>query len=201
MIIYDNFIKDLDFLDRICKDKNFWEHGYRWYDGWWNSPIEDLRHQLIKEIWGENSPHGSITCNGFEHWIGDYGAEEEPHMIFDLPWSLKPHFDKDEVHFKNTKEVIGPKMGTVFYPCREIEDMEGGDLWLWDYYDSGFMTENNMLTYPQENPEIIKAKFNRLIIFDASKLHAVSKVTRGRRRAIAINLWDKKPLEFRDEKY
>jgi predicted 2-oxoglutarate/Fe(II)-dependent dioxygenase YbiX len=58
-----------------------------------------------------------------------------------------------------------------------------------------------MLVYPDREPEVIKAKFNRLIVFDASKLHAVTKVTKGRRRAIAINLWDQKPLEFRDEKY
>jgi len=57
------------------------------------------------------------------------------------------------------------------------------------------------LTEPEDEPEIIKAKFNRLIIFDASKLHGVSKVTKGRRRAIAINLWDKKPLEFVNKDY
>ena len=100
-----------------------------------------------------------------------------------------------------TKQVLGPKIGTVFYPCREIEEMEGGDLWYWDYYGADMMTPDHMLVYPEKNPEVIKAKFNRLIIFDASKLHAVTKVTKGRRRAIAINLWDKKPLEFREEKY
>ena len=49
--------------------------------------------------------------------------------------------------------------------------------------------------------EIIKPKFNRLIIFDASKLHAVAKVTKGRRRAIAINLWLNKPLTFSEQTY
>ena len=39
--------------------------------------------------------------------------------------------------------------------------------------------------------EILKrTKFNRLVIFDAGQLHAVTPVTKGTRKAIAINLWD-----------
>ena len=201
MIIYDDFITDLDLLDRISEDESFWQPGYRWWDGWWNAETEDLRHELITEIWGQSSPHRGISCSGFEHWVGDYKGEDEPHYIFNEPWSLKPHFDKDEDHWHETKEVIGPKIGTVFYPCREVDEMEGGLLHYWGDYGADMMTEDNMLIYPPNPPEIIKAKFNRLIIFDASNLHAVSKVTYGRRRAIAINLWDKKPLEFERKDY
>lgn len=201
MIIYDDFITDLDLLDRISEDESFWQPGYRWWDGWWNAETEDLRHELITEIWGQSSPHRGISCSGFEHWVGDYKGEDEPHYIFNEPWSLKPHFDKDEDHWHETKEVIGPKIGTVFYPCREVDEMEGGLLHYWGDYGADMMTEDHMLIYPPNPPEIIKAKFNRLIIFDASNLHAVSKVTYGRRRAIAINLWDKKPLEFERKDY
>ena len=201
MIIYDDFITDLDLLDRISEDESFWRPGYRWWDGWWNAETEDLRHELITEIWGQSSPHRGISCSGFEHWVGDYKGEDEPHYIFNEPWSLKPHFDKDEDHWHETKEVIGPKIGTVFYPCREVDEMEGGLLHYWGDYGADMMTEDNMLIYPPNPPEIIKAKFNRLIIFDASNLHAVSKVTYGRRRAIAINLWDKKPLELERKDY
>jgi len=42
--------------------------------------------------------------------------------------------------------------------------------------------------------ELIKPKFNRLIIFDAGKLHAVQEVTKGTRKAIAINLWEVAPV-------
>ena len=42
--------------------------------------------------------------------------------------------------------------------------------------------------------ELIKPKFNRLIIFDAGKLHAVQEVTQGTRKAIAINLWGVAPI-------
>ena len=42
MIIIDNFIKDLDFLERIEKSDKFWERGYQWYDGWWNLEPNNL---------------------------------------------------------------------------------------------------------------------------------------------------------------
>lgn len=195
MIIVDNFIQDLDFLDKISEDKDFWVHGYRWYDGWWSSPIQDLRHELIFRLWGENSPHPNIQVNGFEHWIGDYGPENK-HTILDMDWSLKPHFDKDETSWAEDRLMVGPKIGTVFYPCREIDDIEGGMLYIWDKYDVTKLTPEGWLTNPEQEPQIIAPKFNRLIIFDASKLHAVSHVKKGRRRAIAVNLWDQKPKEF-----
>jgi hypothetical protein len=199
MIVYDNFIKDLDLLDKISNDNKFWEPGYRWWDGWWASPIEDLRHQLIKEVWGENSPHESIGCKGFEHWVGDYNGDDEPHMIFNKSWSLKPHFDKDEEHFQKTKKVIGPKIGTVFYPCREIDDMEGGYLEYYEKYSPSRTLEDGSIVWPEEKPELIKPKWNRLIIFEAANLHAVTEIVSGRRRAIAINLWGHKPTEFSKE--
>ena len=34
---------------------------------------------------------------------------------------------------------------------------------------------------------------NRLVIFDAGQLHAVTEITKGKRYAIAINLWEKQP--------
>ena len=56
-------------------------------------------------------------------------------------------------------------------------------LQLWDTYD----VEAN-------GPyELIKPKYNRLIIFDAGKLHAVQEVTKGVRKAVAINLWSEFP--------
>lgn len=201
MIIIDNFIKDLDFLERIEKSDKFWERGYQWYDGWWNLEPNTLRHHLIKAIWGPNSPHPGISCLGFEHWVGDFTETSESFEQMGREYSLKLHFDKDEDYWKEHKTIIGPKIGTVFYPCKEINEMEGGMLYYWENYDSTKLTPEGWLTEPEDEPEIIKAKFNRLIIFDASKLHGVSKVTKGRRRAIAINLWDKKPLEFVNKDY
>lgn len=196
MIIYDDFITDLNLLDRISDDKDFWTPGYQWYDGWWNEPIQNLRHQLIKEIWGDMSPHRGIDAMGFEHWVGEFSESSEHFEMLGNEWSLKLHFDKDEEYWQQNKKVIGPKIGTVFYPCREVDEVEGGMLYFWDKYDDNQLTEEGYITEPKQEPEIIRPKFNRLIIFDAAKLHGVSRVTKGRRRAIAINLWDQKPLEF-----
>ena len=72
MIIIDNFIKDLDFLKKIEDSKDFWQEGYKWYDGWWEKETSNLREELIERLWGENSPYPSINTSGFEHWVGDY---------------------------------------------------------------------------------------------------------------------------------
>ena len=196
MIIYDNFITDLDLLHKISNDKDFWTPGYQWWDGWWNEPSSNLRHKLIQQIWGEMSPHRGIDALGFEHWVGDYEDQSEYYEMLGKEWSLKLHFDKDEEYWQKNKKVIGPKIGTVFYPCPEVDDVEGGMLYYWDKYDDSKLTEEGFITQPDQEPEIIRPKFNRLIIFDASKLHGVSRVIKGSRRAIAINLWDQNPLEF-----
>ncbi len=201
MIIIDNFIKDQDLLDRIENDESFWQVGYRWYDGWWSEGITDIRHELIHAIWGENSPYDYKNVIGFEHWVGDYTAEKDRHERFGGVWALKPHFDKDEELWHNTKEIIGPTIGTVFYPCREIDEMEGGMLHYWEKYPPQRANPDGTIAFPEESPEVIKPKYNRLIIFDASCLHAVTEITKGRRRAIAINLWGHKPTEFIEKEY
>jgi hypothetical protein len=64
-------------------------------------------------------------------------------------------------------------------------------LYIWEGMDNTKITSEGYLIIPEEDPQIIKPKFNRLVIFDASALHAVSRIRKGRRRAVAINLWDK----------
>ena len=84
----------------------------------------------------------------------------------------KIHFDKDEA----SKTLISPLIGCIYYP-REEE------------FGGGFLE-----IYEEKEPTRIKAKFNRLIIFDVGRIpHAVSTVTGGTRTSMAINLWNKKP--------
>jgi hypothetical protein len=195
MIVIDNFIQDEDLLNRIQDDEFFWKPGYNWYNGWWEVGINNIRHELIHAIWGPDSPHPSIQTGGFEHWIGDYN-ETNVHEMCGLEWSLKLHFDKDEDKWHESKQIVGPKIGTVFYPAREIDEMEGGELWFWEKFPPERANDDGTIFLPPEQAEIIKPKFNRLIIFDAKCLHGVAKITKGRRRAIAINLWDSPPTEF-----
>ena len=77
-------------------------------------------------------------------------------------------------------------IGTIFYV---EEPVEGGYLRIWDEHFKD-INENTMF-------ESIKPKRNRLIIFDASKTHAVTEVTKGERKAIAINIWSHIPEEFK----
>jgi Rps23 Pro-64 3,4-dihydroxylase Tpa1-like proline 4-hydroxylase len=77
--------------------------------------------------------------------------------------------------------------------------MEGGYLEYYEKYSPSRTLEDGSIVWPEEKPELIKPKWNRLIIFEAANLHAVTEIVSGRRRAIAINLWGHKPTEFSKE--
>ena len=134
--------------------------------------------QLIEEIWRWNSPwdfprYNPLYLSGVEYWTGVYGPDK-PNK------NLGNHYDKDELHFKRTGEVVKPLMGTVYYP-KEM-DIDGGYL---EIYTDGTDSE----------PERIKPIYNRLIIFEAGEyVHTVTPVTRGTRYAIAVNLWSEPPV-------
>jgi hypothetical protein len=186
MIIIDNFIQDKALLTKISLDKNFWKEGFHWYNGWWNSAPKDTRQELIKYIWGDHCPlNENIMIQGFEHWVGTYEAGDDKVVEnFDEKWHLKHHFDKDEDLWHKTGEIVTPYIGTVYYPDPEIDNIEGGELQIWQTKEL-----NTGAPY-----ELIKPKYNRLIIFDAGQLHAVREVTKGIRKAIAINLWTEAPI-------
>ena len=191
MIIIDNFIQDEELLNKMQTDEYFGKIGFNWYDGWWKDGIQNVRHELIHAIWGPNSPHPNVRVRGFEHWIGDYNENSEITERLGMEWSLAPHFDRDEEYWYEHKKLIGPMIGTIYYPDPEIDEVEGGMLYIWEGMDNTKFTSEGYLIIPEEDPQIIKPKFNRLVIFDASALHAVSRIRKGRRRAVAINLWDK----------
>jgi predicted 2-oxoglutarate/Fe(II)-dependent dioxygenase YbiX len=175
MIVVDNFIKDPLFLKQLEENKKefFSENGtYHWWNGWWNSPDDTIKKQLISYIWRDYPMYPSVSLDGFEYWTGQFGEGAGTDK-------LDMHLDKDEELWKSKGELSSPIVGTVFYPVEM--DIEGGYL---EIFSSG----------PEKQPERIQAKHNRLIIFDAGGTHhRVTAVTKGTRSAIAINLWDKKP--------
>ena len=173
MIVIDDFIKDQDLLNRLKQDNTFWDDkGYYWWNGWWNTPTNTLKKELIEYIWGENSPYPSVSVSGFEYWTGVYSQDEDRD---ELPF----HFDKDEYIWDTEKRIVSPVIGTVFYPWEN--DIDGGYLEIYPHGQDG-------------EPERLEPKYNRLVIFPAGQHpHRVTKVTRGTRRAIAINLWDTEP--------
>ena len=176
MIVIDDFIKDQNLLDEIQNDKTYFDDNgdYMWWDGWWNSPADTLKKRVIQYIWGENSPYDSVSIAGFEYWTGQYDNTK--------PEGLKFHLDKDEALYMETKEILSPIIGTVYYPWEN--DIDGGYLEIFESnpFESDVTTER------------IAAKQNRLVIFPAGqKFHRVTPVTRGLRSAMAINLWGAEP--------
>lgn len=188
MIIIDGFVRDESLLHKIQQSKEFWKMGYHWWNGWWNAPASTLRHQLIEYIWRYECPlFESISLDGFEHWVGIQKANDTVKNDAG-EWSLITHFDKDEKLWEQTGKVVTPKIGTIFYPDPCNDEIEGGYLKIWKTHDLNFDADY----------ELIEPKFNRLVIFDAGQLHAVTPVTKGTRKAIAINLWDEAPSDASD---
>jgi len=177
MIIIDDFIQDETLLNLINNDKTFFTDvgKYTWWDGWWKSPANTPKKQLAEYIWRYNSPDKSYDIEGFEYWTGVYGPDNQVQ-------ELGTHYDKDEEHYERTGEIIGPVVGTVFYP--KNVPFKGGYL---------------EIEHPDGVFERIQAKYNRLIIFDAGGcLHRVTPVTEGIRYAIAINLWKHIPIAVQE---
>jgi hypothetical protein len=181
--VFDNFIQDENLLKEIEQNKTelFKEPGvFKWYDGWWNSPATNTAKKVIQYAWGEHCPISRVfEIAGFEYWTGIQKAKLDNGEKDGWNDFLEPHFDKDEAWHKKTGEIVTPIIGSVYYP--EGQEFEGGELHV--YSDGSNMP-----------PEIIKAKPNRFIIFQAGQhVHTVKTVTKGTRRALAINLWEKEP--------
>ncbi len=195
MIVLDNFVKDERLLEIIANDNTFFDPGFNWWRGWWHedSVPHDAPHapthlRLIDYIWRQYTPEDvcGIPALGFEYWTGKYDAANPSHKVDQSNvegiqgnpvFSLVHHMDKDEALWHDTGEIVGPAIGTIFYPVDH--DCEGGYLRVYDTHEVD-------MSAPYEK---IAPKFNRLILFDATKLHAVEEVTAGVRKAIAINVW------------
>lgn len=176
--VFDDFL-DEGLLNEIKNDPTFFQDPgvyYYWRGPWNGSPADTLKKRLIEKIWLTGSPLSLVFhLAGFEYWTGIQTANPEVGHKDVLP----THYDKDEAWFAKTGEIKTPFMGTVYYPG--IEEFEGGDLAV---YTDGV----------DKSPEIVKAKPNRLIIFNAGDyVHEVLPVTKGTRHAIAINLWNPAP--------
>ena len=181
MIIIDDFVKDPMLLHDIQDDPVFFGRNgqYMWWNGWWNTEATSPKQRLIEYIWNYNCPVGeSFIISGFEYWTNQFEAGSDS-VKLDL------HFDKDEELWDTKKELHTPLMGTVFYPIPM--DIDGGYLEIQS-------KEGDLI-------ERIQAKYNRLIIFPAGEYpHRVTEVTRGKRSAIAINLWEDEPLGVKEGK-
>lgn len=166
MKVIDGFIQDSQTIEAILKD-GVWEtlpQDTRWYSGWWKQEAVNVWEVLIKKIWYAFPAIEDVK--GFEYWgnkIGDGEARD-----------LGVHKDKDEPVYELTGEIISPNIGAVYYPYPS--SFEGGYLEIYNDDDIDQM-------------ERIAPVFNRLVIFDPSNYHRVSKVYNGYRKAFVVNVW------------
>ena len=192
LLVIDNFINDKNLIKQMKNpNDNFWKLGYSFWQGWWKSPAINIRHKLIEYIWRDNCPDSvsDINLTGFEHWVGI--LDKNTTIGNEEGYALNHHFDKDEGLFSKTKEIKTPIIGTVYYPITNEPQCKGGYLKIYD-------THQDDLTAPYE---LIAPRPNRLVIFDAGKLHAVQEIKEGIRKSVIINLWDNEPSTEMKERY
>ena len=176
MIVVDNYIKDKKLHDAL-KSNEFWKSVGRlnWWDGWWKTEPKNICEQFIKIVWKQFSNLENKIA-GFEYWSNAHQTGGG------LNW----HVDKDEKLMKDKKELVMPSMGLVYYAISE--DLDGGYLEIANSPDRENVDPNKI--------ERLKPIENRLIIFNPSYPHRVSQITSGKRRAIIVNAWPKKPYTF-----
>lgn len=169
MIILDNFLPDGPLKGQLFEDFN-WNKSqpYRWLDS--NRNPSSIWEMLAHEVWnGIFKQTETVEAAGFEYWTNSLDASGRN----DLDW----HYDKDEHLWATTDQVVSPYKGMVYYAHREIP--VGG-----------------FLEIDRGNGEVerIEPVPNRLIIFDPSIRHRVTKIESGVRRTFASNLWLTKPM-------
>ena len=182
MLVVDNYIRDSKILDELRSDK-FWSSVGRlnWWDGWWNVEPRNVCENFIKIVWKQFTNLENKIA-GFEYWSNVHQTGDG------LNW----HVDKDERLMKEKKEIVMPNVGLVYYAISE--GLEGGYLEIANSPDRNNVEPSKI--------ERLKPIENRLIMFNPSYPHRVSPIGGGKRRAIIVNAWPKKPYTFQEsEKY
>ena len=171
MFIQDDFCREQSILQRL-QDEALWRNAvgvFNWWEGAQSVAPRNIWEEVIQGVWGANPIVKEIT--GFEYWINVLDAGGD---INHLGW----HVDKDENYLKRTGETRCPMVGSVFYGYPH-------------QVAGGFLELSTEPTFT--DLERIAPRYNRVVIFDASKQHRVSRLYSGSRFSLQINLWKTKP--------
>ena len=176
MVIFDDFVKDKK-TTLILKDTNTWNNfpSFNWWDGWWKVEPRNIMEVLIKMVWGQFQLENKIA--GFEYW-SNYQTSEN--------WKLNWHRDCDEKLRVTSNNILSPTLGQIYYI--ENSGVEGG-----------YLEISNLPPEKEPNSSKIERVYpreNRLVIFNPSQKHCVSKIISGNRHAFLSNVWIKKPSTF-----
>ena len=144
MKLYDEFLDNLT-LDQIRSDSSFFPglmqnepriasevnsyHNeqascyapYMFWHGWWSSPANTARKQVVRKIWENNLTIPIEDILGFEYWTRTFGPGQ----------FLGPHVDEDTFLYQDTKVLNGPELGCVYYGP-STEKVVGGFLELFE---------------------------------------------------------------------
>jgi hypothetical protein len=172
---------------------------YMFWDGWWTSPTDTLRKQVIRNIWESNLPVRKEDILGFEYWTRTFGPGQ----------FLGPHVDEDTFLYQESKMYNGPEIGCVYYGPSS-EKVVGGFLELFEsklqFGTRDALEWENLekLLDPIEMRERIAFRENRLIIFDAGRvIHQTSPCVSGVRNVMVVNVWLKSnpPVDMKNFVY
>jgi len=208
MIVLDDFLdkdlylktlEDSDFYpesmgdgDKIAEELNNYHYEqascyapYMFWDGWWRSPANTLKKQIVQNIWGSRLAYQHDDILGFEYWTRTYNPGQY----------LQTHVDEDTFLYARDKIFTGPITGSVLYGC---ENKNGGYIEihknaLLDGTSEALEKENTRnLVSDIEDRERIAYKGNRLIIFDVGHvIHNTTPALSGTRQVMVINVWHK----------
>ena len=174
MYVKDNFLEpNSELLERL-KNKKPWAAldeiqppvTSRWWDG--TGRIDNIWKELIVRMWGSVLEHKTFGC--FEYWVNI----TEPNVP--LEW----HQDKDEFEYEKSGKIICPSTSTVFYGYPH--EVEGG------YLEINAVDKDGGIDI-----ERIKPVYNRIAVFNPSRVHRVSPITKGERYGFQVNIWDTIP--------
>jgi hypothetical protein len=208
MLVSDNHINQ-ELYERVLEDKTFFPESmgpgdkiatelnsyhyeqascfapYMFWDGWWRSPANTLRKEVVQAIWENNLPCPQDDILGFEYWTRTYMAGQY----------LDTHVDEDTFLYEDTKTFSGPMLGSIWYG---VDNKQGGfvelqEVILKDGTPFAIERENvQPLLSPIEKRERIAYRGNRAIIFDAGhRMHGTTPAESGIRQVMVVNLWHK----------
>jgi len=179
MIIFDDFLPDSELRQKLMAD-DFWD-GYdngfciEWFKK--GSEVKNIIHELCRIVWTDVFP-AQESIDGWEYWghhLIANGKNEDLDFHYDTDLNYQVSPDEEKMMFEQGK-IKAATTGLVYYAHQSMP--KGGYLEI--------KRDNNEL-------ERIEPVPNRLIVFNPSKQHRVTKVTDGVRRSIVSNLWAKKP--------
>jgi hypothetical protein len=203
--IADDFIGNTDIADEVKASTDFFPqvtldddvgkslNGYHneqascyapfmFWDGWWNSPADTLRKQVIQHIWEPIIPEPEKNVLGFEYWLRTM-----------IPGQFHGrHFDFDTFLYEDSQRLQGPSIGCVWYG---FSKGEGSYLELHeDGLAEGVVSVKpealDAIASPPSSRERIAHRPDRLIIFDPGhRLHETTKLVSGIKQVLAVNVW------------